>query len=131
MKFTHSFRHISSSKSLTKYAEEKMAKAKRYEIKEASVHFEYSAERHLARVEIKIHGGGGDFKAIAVGKDYYLAVDKACEKIESQMLKAKEKTKYHHKEMHSKQGKLHFLNSNMTTNFPIGAHGMNRNRRAG
>ncbi|OQW47201.1 MAG: hypothetical protein A4S09_15510 [Proteobacteria bacterium SG_bin7] len=130
MKFTHSFRHINTSKSLIKYAEERMEKAKRFEIKEASIHFEYSAERHLAQVEITVHDKNGDFRALAVGKDYYLAVDKACDKIETQMLKSKEKIKNHHKQSHSKRGKLHLLNPNMSTNFPA-AHGMSRSRRAG
>ncbi len=130
MKFTHSFRQINSSKSLTKYAEERMEKAKRFEIKEANIHFEYSAERHLSQVEITVHDKNGDFKALAVGKDYYLAVDKACDKIESQMLKSKEKIKNHHKERLSKRGKLHMLNASLSTNFPA-AHGMGRSRRAG
>ncbi len=131
MKFTHAFRRIKSSKSLIKYAEDKMQKAKRFEIKEAAVNLEYSAERHLAKVQIKVRGPEGEFKAVCVGKDYYVAVDMAVAKIESQMLKAKEKIKFHKRESLSKRGKLIHLHPNMTTSFGTAAHGMSRSRRAG
>ncbi len=130
MKFTHVFRHLDSSKSLTKYSEDRMERLKRFEIKDCKVAVTYSAQRHLSHAEVRVHGIQGDFTAEGVGKDFFIALDKAVEKIESQMLKAKEKMKFHKKEAFSKFGKMSRLNSSMVTDFRPIVSGV-RGRRAG
>ncbi len=130
MNIVHSFRHLDSSKSLKKYAEKRLERVKRFEMKDCRVNVTYSAERHLSKVEIHVHGGGeGDFNAVSVGKDFYVAVDKAVEKIESQMLRAKEKIKYHKKHAFSKGGKIHRLNAGLGTDYRPIVSGI-RSRRA-
>lgn len=130
MKFTHAFRHLDSSKSLTKYAEERMERLKRFEIKDCKVSVTYSAQRHLSHAEIRVHGMQGDFIAEGVGKDFFIAMDKAVEKIEGQMLKAKERIKFHKKEAFSKFGKLSRLNSGLASDSRPIVSGI-RGRRAG
>lgn len=96
MKFDHSFKHFDVSQALMTYAEEKLEKAKKWEIKPSNVHVTYSLQKGQCHVEIHVAGGKGHFEAHHVARDWHEAVDHSVTKLSKQMLKFKEKVKSHH-----------------------------------
>lgn len=113
MKFTHAFAHIDSSQALMTYAEEKMTKLRKWEIKPSMVHFVYSMQRHECRVEIQVVGGVSDFLAHSECKDWHMAVDQAVQKLARQMQKHKARLKGHKNPQQSRHGQLLLLTPRM------------------
>ena len=77
------------------YAEEKIAKLKKYLDAPAEAHIVLSTEKFRNTVEINLTANGWNVNAKEEAKDMHLAVDSCIEKIEKQLKKQKEKTRQH------------------------------------
>ena len=92
------FRHTEPMESLKAYAEEKMAKTKKYLDSPLEAHIVLSVEkfRHIADVTLNIDGGR--IKAVEETEDMYSAIDKVMDKVELQVKKRMSKIRDHRPE---------------------------------
>lgn len=77
------------------YAEEKIARLKKYLDVPADVHMILSTEKFRNMVEINLTANGWNVNAKEEAKDMHLAVDRCIVKIEKQLKKQKEKNRQH------------------------------------
>lgn len=77
------------------YAEERIAKLKKYLDVPAEAHIILSTEKFRNVVEINLSANGWNMNAKEEAKDMHLAVDSCIEKIEKQLKKQKEKNREH------------------------------------
>ena len=117
MKFGHSFKHHDVSEALIRYAEEKMKKLFRFEIKPGTAHFTYSSQRHHCLVEVNLTGGEHVFRAKAKEDDWHTSVDCVVERLEIQMKKRKNVVKAHRYPQKSREGKLALVTPEMETDY--------------
>jgi putative sigma-54 modulation protein len=89
------FRHIGSSDSLKRYAEEKTERLAKYLIEPIEVHWVLSVEkiRHIA--DATVTANGVTIKGQEATGDLYSAIDKVLNKLEKQVRRHKEKVKNH------------------------------------
>ncbi|GIL18032.1 MAG: hypothetical protein BroJett040_17830 [Oligoflexia bacterium] len=111
MDFKHTFLHVDVSEALKAYSQEQIQHYERYLHAGGQCHIHYRFNQHHCEVQIDVHSSWGHFKATAKGDSFYLAVDKAAEKIGKQFLKMKEKNQNHKKYDRSKQGRLERVNT--------------------
>ncbi|MFO7985120.1 MAG: ribosome-associated translation inhibitor RaiA [Desulfatiglandaceae bacterium] len=100
MAVTVTFRHTEPMESLKAYAEEKMAKTKKYLDSPLEAHIVLSVEkfRHIADVTLNIDGSR--IKAVEETEDMYSAIDKVMDKVELQVKKRMSKIREHRTEGH-------------------------------
>ena len=110
MKFKFTFLHVDVSSALKIYSQEELEKVGKFLHKESQWHVHYSMGRHECKVQIDMDCHWGHFKAEAKDTDFYLAIDKAAEKLGRQIQKMKEKHQNHKKVERSKRAKLKRLN---------------------
>lgn len=93
MMITVTFRHMEPAESLRTYAEEKVAKLKKYldSPLEAHIVLEVEKFRHLADVTLNLDGTR--IKAVEETEDMYSAIDQVMDKIEVQVKKLRAKFK--------------------------------------
>ncbi|MEJ2587879.1 MAG: ribosome-associated translation inhibitor RaiA [Deltaproteobacteria bacterium] len=98
MSVTVTFRHTDPMESIKAYAEEKVAKAKKYLDSPLDAHIVLSVEkfRHIADVTLNIDGNR--IKAVEETEDMYSAIDKVMDKIELQVKKRMAKIRDHRAE---------------------------------
>lgn len=98
MGVTVTFRHTEPMESIRAYAEEKVAKAKKYLDSPLDAHIVLSVEkfRHIADVTLNIDGNR--IKAVEETEDMYSAIDKVMDKIELQVKKRMSKIRDHRAE---------------------------------
>lgn len=120
MKTEFSFKHIDSSDALMNYADERMEKLTRFELKPMDVLFTVSLEnRHECRVEVNVIEGRRKFKAEATSDDFYRSVDMCINKLSRQLSKDKSRVKHHKNADRSAQGKLARLNEQLEIDFSL------------
>lgn len=110
MKFQFTYRHVDVSSSLTSYAQEQFERVGKHLLKDSRWHVFFSMGRYDYHVEVTVNGPWGHFKATSTAEDFYGAVDLACDKLERQFQKTKEKHQKHHKPELSKEGQLEHVN---------------------
>lgn len=114
MQWKHTFKHVDVSESLKMYAQGQFEKAGKFLLKETQWHIFYSkGKHHDCAVEVTVHNGTGHFKATAHCDDFYTAVDMACQKLEKQFQKKKEKLQHHKDFSHSKEAKMDRVNARL------------------
>jgi len=104
MSVTVTFRHTEPMESLRAYAEEKVAKTKKYFDAPLEAHIVLSVEkfRHIADVTLNVDGGR--IKAVEETEDMYSAIDKVMDKIELQVKKRMSKIRDHRPEGQKGEG---------------------------
>lgn len=115
MQHKHHFKHIDVSESLQNYIEDLVGKQSRFLLKDAVCNFYYSKSKHHheCNVEIVVQNGNGHFKASAEAETFYLAADKAADKLSKQFKKTKEKLQHHKDFSKSREGRLELLNERL------------------
>lgn len=115
MQHKHHFKHIDVSESLQNYVEDLIAKNSRYLLKDAVCNFYYSKSKHhhQCQVEINVQNGTGYFKATSEAESFYLAADKAADKLSKQFKKTKDKLQHHKDFSSSREGRLERINDRM------------------
>jgi putative sigma-54 modulation protein len=84
------FRHMDSSKSLMRYASERVATLERYFDQIQDVHIVLSAERKHHIAEVTVHSPGEIFKATASTEDMHSTLDSVMAKLERHFRRRKE-----------------------------------------
>jgi putative sigma-54 modulation protein len=94
MNISITFRHMDATDAVKVYANEKVAKLQRFlrGPMKGQVTLSCQLDR-LHRVEVDIHAGHDHFHAHETSEDMYASIDKVTDKIERQILSAKESVK--------------------------------------
>ena len=91
MNISITFRHMDATDAVKVYANEKVAKLQRFLRGPMKAQVTLSCEKdRLHRVEVDIHAGHDHFHAHETSEDMYASIDKVTDKIERQILSAKE-----------------------------------------
>ncbi len=95
MQVNVTFRHMESSETLRKYAEEKTERLSKYLFEPIEVHWVLAIEkiRHIA--DATVAGTGITIKAQEDTQDMYSAIDSVIDKLENQVRRHKERVKDH------------------------------------
>jgi putative sigma-54 modulation protein len=91
MNIAVTFRHMNATESVKGYATDKVAKMQRFLRSPMKGQVTLSCQQdRLHRVEVEIHSGSARFHAHETSEDMYASIDKVIDKIERQILSAKE-----------------------------------------
>jgi putative sigma-54 modulation protein len=94
MNISITFRHMDTTDAVKIYANEKVAKLQRFLRVPMKGQVTLSCQHYrLHRVEVDIHSGHDHFHAHETSEDMYASIDKVTDKIERQILSAKESIK--------------------------------------
>ncbi len=120
MRVEFSFIHVDQSDSLIDYANDRMEKLTRFELKPMDVQFTVSMESaHECRIEVFVLEGRRKFKAEAVCDDFYRGVDMCINKLSRQLSKDKGRVKHHKNADRSSYGKIARLNDELEMDYTI------------
>jgi putative sigma-54 modulation protein len=97
MEPTFTFRNLDASESLKEHTRQKILKLDKYLLKPIAAHVIMSIDRHEHKVEITVVDMGREYVSVEKSHDMMSSIDNAVHKIESQLRKAKEKIKNHHR----------------------------------
>ena len=89
MKVSITFRHLEPTDALKKYVNEKVGRIQRYLPNPADASVVLSTERHLQDCDVTISGAGKTFNSSESSDDMYASVDRAVDRIEKQVRRAK------------------------------------------
>jgi len=91
MNISITFRHMDTTDAVKIYANEKVAKLQRFLRAPMKAQVTLSCQQdRLHSVEVDIHAGHDHFHAHETSEDMYASIDKVIDKIERQILSAKE-----------------------------------------
>jgi putative sigma-54 modulation protein len=91
MNISITFRHMDATDAVKGYATEKVAKMQRFLRTPLKGQVTLSCQHdRLHRVEVDIHAGADHFHAHETSEDMYASIDKVIDKIERQIVSAKE-----------------------------------------
>lgn len=91
MNIAVTFRHMNATDAVKGYATEKVARMQRFLRAPMKSQVTLSCQQdRLHRVEVEIHAGPAHFHAHETSEDMYASIDKVIDKIERQILSAKE-----------------------------------------
>jgi putative sigma-54 modulation protein len=94
MNISITFRHMDATEAVKIYANEKVAKLQRFLRGSMKSQVTLSCQQdRLHRVEVDVHAGHDHFHAHETSEDMYASIDKVTDKIERQILSAKESIK--------------------------------------
>ena len=94
MNITITFRHMDATDAVKAYATEKVAKMQRFLRSPLKGQVTLSCQHdRLHTVEVDVHAGHSHFHAHETSEDMYASIDKVSDKIERQILSAKESVK--------------------------------------
>lgn len=113
MKVDFSFKHVDVSDSLMEYAQERLEKLEKFELKPMDVHFTVSMHKHECIVECAMIEGRRKFRAEAVSDDFYRSVEMVINKLWRQLSKDKRRLKHHKNQERSAEGELSRLNEQL------------------
>jgi ribosomal subunit interface protein len=130
MKFEVAFRHVEHSAKLEKYAESKLGRLEKYELKPSEVKVLFSAKQHMCQAEVSIKGPALYFRATALGEDHAAAMDAALDKLERQLARHKSKVQFHKSRRDSHEGTLSRMNPQMEHSFGLAPRGRKGSRAA-
>jgi ribosomal subunit interface protein len=120
MKLKCTFENIPLSEYVIQATESKVGHSARYLVKEGTGHVYLEKKGHHFFIKVLIQSRGvGHFKAIAKDENLYAAIDLACEKLERQFIRKKDKLQKHKRFEFSREGKLQLLNSSLESNFTL------------
>lgn len=91
MDITVTFRHVESTDSLKKYAEEKISKIDKYFDYPIEAHIVLTAEKFRRMADVTLNVNGAVMKAEEETTDMYSSIDQVVDKIEKQVKKYREK----------------------------------------
>ncbi len=89
MKVSITFRHLEPTDALKEYVMEKVGRVQRYLPGPADAQVVLSTERHLQGCDVTITGSGRTFNSSESSDDMYASVDRAVDRIERQVRRAK------------------------------------------
>jgi putative sigma-54 modulation protein len=91
MNIAVTFRHMDATDAVKGYATEKVSRMQRFLRAPMKSQVTFSCQQdRLHKVEVEIHSGPAHFHAHETSEDMYASIDKVIDKIERQILSAKE-----------------------------------------
>jgi putative sigma-54 modulation protein len=91
MNIAVTFRHMNTTEAVKGYATDKVARMQRFLRAPMKCQVTLSCQQErLHKVEVEIHSGPAHFHAHETSEDMYASIDKVVDKIERQILSAKE-----------------------------------------
>jgi putative sigma-54 modulation protein len=91
MNIAVTFRHMNATEAVKGYATDKVSRMQRFLRAPMKSQVTLSCQQdRLHRVEVEIHSGPAHFHAHETSEDMYASIDKVIDKIERQILSAKE-----------------------------------------
>ncbi len=90
MNIAVTFRHMNATEAVKGYATDKVARMQRFLRAPMKSQVTLSCQDRLHTVEVEIHSGRAHFHAHETSEDMYASIDKVIDKIERQILSAKE-----------------------------------------
>jgi putative sigma-54 modulation protein len=94
MNIAVTFRHMNTTDAVKGYATEKVARMQRFLRAPMKCQVTLSCQHdRLHRVEVEIHSGPSRFHAHETSEDMYASIDRVSDKIERQIVSAKESVK--------------------------------------
>ena len=97
MQVSITFRHMTASEALREHVDARINSLQKYFIKPIEIHAVLSVEKIRHRAEVVLHEQNFKASADEVSDDMYKSIDKALDRIESQVKKHKAKAQEHHK----------------------------------
>lgn len=97
MEPTFTFRNLDASDNIKEHTRQKILKLDKYLQKPISAHVILTVDRHEHKAEITLVDMGKEYVGVERTSDMMASIDNAVHKIESQLRKAKEKIKDHHR----------------------------------
>lgn len=116
MKFECVFNHVKKSERLKDYADGKLSKLQKFELKPFSTQFIFSEEKKHDRqknAELIIKTSHKKYVAKGYGQTLYQAVDQCIQRMSKQLQKSKEKVQNHKHHQHSDVHALECLNEQL------------------
>ncbi|MFL5246944.1 MAG: ribosome hibernation-promoting factor, HPF/YfiA family [Myxococcales bacterium] len=96
MQVNITFRNMFATESLRTHVQDRLAKvADKYLDKVTEAHVTLSLERYLHHADINLHAGQFHLRGKEKSEDMYASIDLACDKIERQLKKYKDRLKNH------------------------------------
>lgn len=117
MKFEVAYRQIEANKKLEKYAEAKLDRIEKYELKPSNIKFILSARQHMCQAEVSVKGPDMYYRATALGNDHMAAIDVAMDKLEKQLARRKSKIQFHKSKEGSHSGTLSRMSPTLEHNY--------------
>lgn len=96
MKVDFTFRHFESSDTVTAYAQDRIEKISKFELKPMDIHFHFEMHKHECLVQVTVLEGRRKFQAHCVSNDFHRGIDNVVNKLSRQMSKDKRRVKNHH-----------------------------------
>ena len=90
MNIAITFRQMEATEAMRAYATDKVAKVQKFLRQPMKGHVTLSLEKRLHSAEVDIHAGSEHYHATEKSEDMYASIDKVVDKIERQILSAKE-----------------------------------------
>lgn len=97
MEPTFTFRNLDASDNIKEHTRQKISKLDKYLLKPIAAHVILTVDRHEHKAEITLVDMGREYVGVERSADMLASIDNAVHKIESQLRKAKEKIKNHHR----------------------------------
>ncbi len=119
MKVDFTFKHVDTSESLMQYAQERLEKIEKFELKPMDIHFIVSMLKHECIVEVHVEEGRRKFKATGVSNDFYRSVEMVVNKLSRQLSKDKRRLKSHKNPEKSHFGQIARLSPQLETDFSL------------
>ena len=106
MQVEYKYRHTPASDEITKYVSERIGKLQKYEMKPVKVEFTFSIEGTTSCVDLHARSEDIEMHARGEGEDFFVAVDRALEKMAKQLARKKAKVQKHKAPSHRKTLKV-------------------------
>lgn len=97
MQVAITFRHMEATQALRDYVDSRISSLQKYFIKPIEMHVILSVEKIRHRAEIVLHEQNFNVSADETTDDMYKSIDKAYDRLESQVKKHKTKVQEHHR----------------------------------
>lgn len=95
MQLTISGHHLDITDPLRNYVTNKLSKLTRHHDRITNTHVILSVDKNHQKAEATIHISGADLFANSESEDLYAAIDLLTDKLDRQLIKHKEKHRYH------------------------------------
>ncbi len=91
MNFSVTFRHMEATDAIKEYAQQKLGKVKKYLSEPIDFNVVLKVEKHRHIAEVSLSSDRNVFNCKEKTEDMYSAIDKAADKLERQVKKAKDR----------------------------------------
>jgi putative sigma-54 modulation protein len=96
MQLTITFRNLEASEFLKEHAKERVERVTRHLDVAGMAHVVFSLERHLQCADVTVQAGPLLFRAGHATPDMVVSLDLACDRLEEQFRREKDRHKHHH-----------------------------------